>query len=212
VKFEQLVATRQHRFYVDLCRVLFRCPCSNFARNVVSSSVSGSDYVPQISSKSLRSVFVQRKINADVFTGQTTGHAPNIMPLLQATPYCLLLQFTRPIRSSISALSVNEYELYGSEGKDGCGCFFVYGLVRGWVRGRCDQSDPVTSYVNSALTCLHLYTFNLYRQQADYTTSVGTFSTASDDGLRGIPSPGGLSSPVVSLSFCADLSPPTVPI
>ena len=56
VKFVKSFATWQHQFDVDsnFLSYLLPCPWYNFVQNVISSSVGGSDYLPQISSKSVQ--------------------------------------------------------------------------------------------------------------------------------------------------------------
>jgi len=54
-------------------RILLPCPCSNGAQNAISSSVGGSDYFLQISSKSGH-FRVKRIKNADVGTGHHNRH------------------------------------------------------------------------------------------------------------------------------------------
>jgi len=67
VKFVKSYATWQHRFDVDSDSLSYPSPlshCYNFAQNVTSSSVGGSDYRPKISSKSVQYSWSEE--NADV--------------------------------------------------------------------------------------------------------------------------------------------------
>jgi len=69
MKFVKSVPTRQHRFEC--------CPCNSFPLGS-GSSFGGVDYLPQISSKSVRYICMWRDRYTDVgsrTTGQTTGHS-----------------------------------------------------------------------------------------------------------------------------------------
>ena len=51
------------------CRILLPSPWYNFVQNVISSSVDGNDYVPQISSKSIQYLCQAKNANVSVDNG-----------------------------------------------------------------------------------------------------------------------------------------------